>query len=181
MKETIKLGLILFIITAISAGVLAVSNNLTKGKIAELEMAGSMEALKEIFGEDSKFKPLDEGKFSEIKGNNESVVEIFEAYSGENLNGYAIKMVSKGFGGDLVTLTGFSIDGNVKGMRLVEHSETKGLGSKAAEPEFYSKFADKSAAEEITVETISGATVTSKGVMAGVNAAREVFNTQLSN
>lgn len=181
MKETIKLGMILLIITVISAGVLAVSNNLTKDKIAELEMAGSMEALKEIFGEDTKFKPLDEGKLSEIKGINDSVVEIFEAYNGENLSGYAIKMVSKGFAGDLVTLTGFSSDGSVKGMRLVEHSETKGLGSKATEPEFYNKFEGKSAADEITVEAMSGATVTSKGVMAGVNAAREVFNTQLSN
>lgn len=181
MKETIKLGIILLIFTVISAGVLAVSNNLTKDKIAELEMAGSMEALKEIFGEDSKFKPLDEGKLKEIKETTEDVVEIFEAYDGESLSGYAIKITSKGFGGDLVTLTGFSIDGKVKGMRLVEHSETKGLGSRATEPEFYNKFTDKSAAEEITVEAMSGATVTSKGVMAGVNAARDVFNTQLSN
>ncbi|HAE92109.1 MAG TPA: electron transporter RnfG, partial [Tissierella sp.] len=66
MKETIKLGMILFLITVISAGVLAVSNNLTKGKIAEIEMAGSIGALKEIFGEEYSFKPLDEEKINEI-------------------------------------------------------------------------------------------------------------------
>lgn len=181
MKETLKLGMILLIITVISAGVLAVSNNLTKDKIAELEMAGSMDALKEIFGENSNFKPLDEGKLNEIKGANESVVEIFEAYNGENLDGYAIKMISKGFAGDLVTLTGFSVDGKVIGTRLIEHSETKGIGSKAAEPEFTDRFIGLPADSEIQVEILSGATYSSNGVIAGVNAAREVFNTQLSN
>ena len=181
MKETIKLGLILFIITAVSAGVLAVSNNLTKDKIAEIAMEGSIEALKEVFGEDKNFKALDEGRFNEIKEANEAVEEIFEVYSGDSLSGYAIKAISKGFGGDLVTLTGFSIDGNVLGMRLVEHSETKGIGSKAAEPDFTDRFEGQDASDEITVDTISGATVTSKGVMAGVNEARKIFNDELSN
>ena len=51
MKETLKLGLILLIITVVSAGVLAVSNNATKDKIAELKIAGSVAALEEIFGD----------------------------------------------------------------------------------------------------------------------------------
>jgi len=102
MKETVRLGIILMIITVVSAGVLAISNNLTKDRIAELEMAGSLEALRGIFGESANFKPLDEGKLAEIQGTNPAVVEIFEAYDGDSLTGYAIKHTSKGFGGDLV-------------------------------------------------------------------------------
>lgn len=181
MKETIKLGMILLIITVISAGVLAVSNNLTKDKIAEIEMAGSIDALKQVFGEESKFKPLDEGKLNEIIASNSAIIEIFEVYKNDKLNGYAIKTNSSGFAGDLVVLTGFTSDGNVVGMRLLEHSETKGIGSKAEEPEFAEKFIGKTVADEITVETISGATYTTKGVLVGVNIAREVFNAQLSN
>jgi len=181
MKETIKLGMILLIITVVSAGVLAVSNNLTKDKIAEIEMAGSLDALKQVFGATSKFKVLDEGKLSEIIGSYEKVIEIFEVYDGQTLNGYAIKTKSKGFGDlDLVILTGISSDGNVTGMRLLEHAETKGIGSKAEEPSFSEKFIGKTVADEITVETISGATYTTKGVLEGVNIAREVFNTQFS-
>ena len=78
-------------------------------------------------------------------------------------------------------MTGFSNDGNVVGMRLLEHSETAGIGSKAEEPEFTEKFVGKSVETEITVDGISGATYTTRGVLDGVNAAREVFNTQLSN
>lgn len=180
MKETIKLGIILFIITVISAGILAMSNNLTKDKIAEIEMEGSIVALKQVFGDDSKFKPLDEGKLSEIIASNTAIIEIFEVYKNENLDGYAIKTNSSGFAGDLVVLTGVSSDGNVTGMRLLEHSETKGIGSKAEEPSFAEKFIGKTVDSEITVEVISGATYTTKGVLAGVNIAREVFNTQLS-
>lgn len=180
MKETIKLGMILLIITVISAGVLAVSNNLTKDKIAEIEMEGSIVALKQVFGEDSKFKPLDEGKLSEIIASNSAIIEIFEVYKNDNLNAYAIKTNSSGFAGDLVTLTGFSLEGNVIGMRLLEHSETKGIGSKAEEPSFAEKFVGKTVDSEITVDIISGATYTSKGVLDGVNIAREIFNTQLS-
>lgn len=181
MKETIKLGVILLIITVVSAGVLAISNNLTKDKIAELEMAGSLDALKGIFGENTDFKPLDEGKLEEIIGATPSVIEIFEAYDGDSLIGYAIKHVSRGFGGDLVLMTGFNVDGTVAGMDVLEHAETPGLGAKAEEPEFRDKFIGKSTSEEITVEAISGATVTTDGVLAGVNEVREVFNTQLSN
>lgn len=180
MKETIKLGVILLIITVISAGILAVSNNMTKGKIAELEMAGSLDALQGIFGE-IDFKPLEEGKQEEIIEANPFVVEIFEALEGDVVTGYAIKHITKGFAGDIQMMSGFKLDGSVAGMRVLEHGETPGLGSKAEEPEWTDKFVGKSIDSDIEVEIISGATVTSNGVLKGINQVREVFNTQLSN
>lgn len=182
MKETIKLGLILLIITVVSAGVLAISNISTKDKITEIEIEASLASIRDIFDENKEFKALDEIKLNDIKATNESILEIFEVYNGEELYGYAIKTKSKGFGDtDLVIMTGFLIDGNIVGMRLLEHSETAGIGSKAEEPEFTEKFVGKTADEEITVEGISGATYTTKGVLSGVNAAREVLNTLISN
>lgn len=181
MKETIKLGMILLIITVISAGILAVSNNLTKGKIAEIEMEGSLGALKEIFESADKFEALENGKLDEIIDSNPSVSEIFEVYTGENVDGYAIKTTAGGFNGDIVMVTGFTSDGNLVGMRVLKHGETPGLGAKAAEPEFSDLFKGKSGAEEVSVEALSGATITTNAVLAGVNAAREVFNTHLSN
>ena len=181
MKETIKLGIILLIITAVSAGILSVSNNLTKDKIAEIEMEGSIGALKEIFGEEKRFTALEESQLKEIIEADASVLEIFEVYNGENLEGYAIKTVTVGYGGDIVTLTWVSKDEqNIVGMKILEHSETPGLGAKAEEPEFTERFAGKSISEEVEVEVLSGATITSKAVMFGVNNAKEVFNTELS-
>lgn len=181
MKETLKLGIILLIITVASAGVLAVSNNLTKDIIAQLEIESSLAALKEIFGQDYEFKIMDEDMQDDIIQNNAAIVEIVEAYNGDTLAGYAIKTLTSGYDGDLVILTGISIEEDkVLGMKLLEHNETPNLGAKAAEPEFEEKFPGKNLDEEIEVEIISGATTTSKGVLKGVNIARELYNDILS-
>lgn len=180
MKETLKLGFVLLIITVISAGVLAVSNDLTRDKIEEIKIAGSVAALEEIFGDGYKFKAMDERLRKEVV-EDKQVIEIFEAYKGETIDGYAIKTISSGYGGDLVVLTGISkSEGQILGMKLLEHKETKGIGSKAAEPEYESEFKGISVEQQAT-ETISGATVTSKGVLNGVNMARELFNEKLAN
>lgn len=180
MKETIKLGVILMIISIVSAGVLAISNNITSPKIAEQEVAGSLEALKGIFG-DLDFKVLDESKLTEIKNSYASVSDIYVAYNGDTLVGYAIKHTTKGFGGDIVLLTGFNIDGTVAGLQVLQHSETPGLGARAEEEEFRNQFIGLSTSSEITVEGLSGATITTDGVLSGVNEVREIFNNELSN
>jgi len=179
MKETIKLGVILMIICLVSAAVLGVSNNITKDKIAEQEVAGSLESLKEIFGDGYSFKVLDEAKLTEIKDSYTFVTDVYEAYDGNTLAGYAIKHVTKGFGGDIVILTGFNIDGTIAGIDVLQHSETPGLGARAEEPEFRDQFKGLSASEEISVQGLSGATVTTNAVLSGINAVREVFNNML--
>ncbi len=175
MKETLKLGIILLIITVVSAGVLAVSNNLTKDKIAQLSIEESLSALKEIFGEDYEFKAMDEKELEEIV-EDKPITEIIEVYDGEDLEGHAIKTVTSGYGGDLVVITGISqSQEEVLGMRLVEHEETKGIGANATNPEYYELFNNKSLDEEAT-DTMTGATVTSFGVLEGVNMARNFYN-----
>lgn len=177
MKETLKLGIILLIITAVSAGVLAVSNNMTKDRIIQLEIENSFAALEDIFGDEYNFKFMDKDKEKKITDDNEDIVEIFEVYDGEEISGYAIKTVSGGYSGKLMVLTGISIDeGQIMGMKLLEHAETPTLGGKATEPEFEEKFVGKSIEEEVEVEVISGATVTSNAVIEGVNIARELYN-----
>ena len=181
MKETIKLGLILLIITVVSAGILAGSNELTKDKIAQIEMEGSLGAITEIFDSADKFEAIDEAKFEEIVAANEFVEEILEVYNGDEVTGYSIKTNTSGFDGKIVMVTGFSSDGEVVGMRLLEHTETPGLGAKAEEPEYTDQYIGKSASEEITIEIITGATITSKAVESGANDAREIFNTYFGN
>lgn len=181
MKETLKLGIVLLLITAVSAGVLAVSNNVTKDKIIQLEIENSFAALEDIFGDEYNFKFMDKDKQDKITDDNGEIVEVFEVYDGEELSGYAIKTVSGGYSGNLIVLTGISIDdGQIMGMKLLEHGETPTLGGKATEPEFEERFPGKSIEEEVEVEVISGATVTSKGVIKGVNIARELYNNVLS-
>ncbi len=182
MKETLKLGLVLLIITVVSAGILAVSNNATKDVIAQLEIENSLAALRDIFGEGYEFEAIDESLEDEIISDNPSIVEIYEVLEGETLAGYAIKTVTGGYDGNLIVLTGISAkDSQILGMRLLEHGETPTLGGQAEKPEFYERFPGESIDEEVDVEVISGATVTSKGVIKGVNIARELYNNVLSD
>lgn len=181
MKETLKLGLILLIITVVSAGILAASNELTKDKIAQIEMESSLGAITEIFNPGDTFEEIDETKLEEIIAEMPSILEVLEVYTGDIISGYVFKTVGSGYGGDVVVATGIFINGEVAGIRLLEHNETPGFGANAEKPEYTDQYIGKSTDEEITIEGLSGATKTDTTVQAEVNEAREIFNTHFAN
>ena len=83
-------------------------------------------------------------------------------------------------------MVGVDGEGGVTGVSIVKHSETSGIGTKVAENEpnkagvgMLSQFEGMSAADGTlavgtNVDAVSGATVSSRGVTAGVNAALAV-------
>ena len=190
MNETLKLGLILFIITAVAASVLAISNNITAPRIAEADRIADEKAKVEILPQGDDFKPLDEGKIKDIKDENPNILEIFEAYSDGNLVGYTIKNIAKGYGGDIEIMTGISIEGKITGIKILNHSETPGLGENATKAYFSDSFRDKSVDQELVsakkpegdneVQALTSATMTTNAVLDGVNAAREIYNSKLA-
>ena len=193
MKETIKLGLVLLLVTAIAGGVLAASNQITAPIIAEIEKAGSFGALADIFSEADDFVAIDEAKLTEIMNENRFVQEVFEAKKGEELLGYAFKTKSGGYGGDINVVSGINMDGTMAGIQVVEPmTETKGLGARIVDdPSFAESFAGKNATGELVptaaaagdneVMLLSGATVSTEGVLYGVNGAIDAFLNFLSN
>ena len=188
MNETLKLGLILFIITAVSAGVLAVSNDVTSVAIEEQAIILNENARREVFKDADEFKAIEDEMLEDIKENKPEVKEIYEALdSSGNIIGYTISLDTKGYGGNIELLVGVSTDSKVAGIKVLNHGETPGLGAKSAEPEFQDRFLDKSAESELTVvkeettsenevQAISSATITSKGVVSGVNLAIDIYN-----
>lgn len=89
-------------------------------------------------------------------------------------------------------MVGITADGNISGVKIGNHSETPGLGSKASEPTFKDQFKGKGTDKSLTVvkgnasndndiAAISGATITSKAVTSGVNAAIDLYKSQLLN
>ena len=185
MNETLKLGLVLLLVCAISGGVLAVSNSITAPIIAEIEKEGSMGAFGEFFPEADDMVAVDEALLADIMSNNSFVKEIYEVKKSEEIIGYAFKTVSNGYGGDIVAVSGFNMDGTIAGIKVVEHGETPNLGGKIEEEPFRGSFTGKNSANELVpseapsadneVLLISGATVSTKGVLAGINGAREAF------
>jgi len=100
--------------------------------------------------------------------------------------GYVVTATDKdGFGGSIQVTVGITSDGTVNGVSILAINETAGLGMKAKESDFYSQFEEKaveslevvkgSAAAENQIEAISGATITSRAVTNGVDAALAYF------
>ena len=83
--------------------------------------------------------------FEEFKFDNSSTPEILAVQSGVKGGanvGYCLNISTKGYGGDINMMVGISADGTVKGIKILSHTETPGLGAKAAEPEFTDKCKD---------------------------------------
>lgn len=191
MKETLKLGFTLLLITAISGAVLATTNSFTGPIIEEIRREGSFGALMEIFPDADDFQPVEDSQLEEIIASNEAITEVNHALEGETVIGYAFKVVTGGYGGDVVTMVGIHEDGKVAGIKVVENSETPNLGTLIEEEDFTSSFKEKTTEEELTpvdnpsaeneVQMISGATVSTQAVVKGVNIVREMYLEFFSN
>lgn len=192
MKETIKLGIVLFIFTAIAGGILALTNGFTSPIIAEIEKEASFEAIMELFPEADDFEEIDEVLLTNIKGKYAPIVDGQIVYKNTEVIGYSFKTESSGYGDNpIVAITGINSDGSIAGIDVVTHSETPGFGKAIDEDFFKDTYKGKSTDSELItvsepaaeneVMLITGSTISSKGVVTGVNAAREVFRENFSD
>lgn len=187
MKNSyVRLGGILFLIAAISAGVLAFLNDSTKDLIAKNEAmaATSPEVLEAVMPGSVMFNDYADAALVEtIKSENGKFVNLQTAVDGSNNElGYVVRTFSTvaGYGGDMELFVGISPEGKITGVNVVSHSETSGLGSRTTEPGFTSQFAGKDATAEITdFDAITGATKSSKSFLSAVNNAISIYNQYL--
>ena len=166
-KESIlKLGLVLFLICALVTLALAAANYITAPKIAAITEKQEKEARAEVlFGADD-FEKLSDKVYRGVK-------------DGKTV-GYAVNTNPSGFGGEINMMVGLDETFQVYGVKIVSFSETPGLGSKASEPKFLDQFKGKGADVCVVkggaknsneVVAVSGATISSKAVTAGVTDA----------
>lgn len=183
MRETIKLGLVLFLVASISAIILGVSNMITGPVIAETIEMQNKEARQSVLAEADDFKKVKVEGF-------EGIVEVFEGIKTDETIGYTIKSKINGFSGPIEILTGIDCEGNVTGMKVLSNSETPGLGKNAENEEFQTPFIGKNSKDKVEVsktepqksseiQALTGATITSKAVANGVNLALEYFESAL--
>ncbi|MBK5245656.1 MAG: FMN-binding protein [Peptostreptococcaceae bacterium] len=94
---------------------------------------------------------------------------IIDIYKSNNGVGYVITSADQGYGGEIKVITGFSKNGLIQNVMLLEQKETPGLGTKASKKDFTDKFIGLDNVE--SVDTISGATISSSAVKRAVAAA----------
>ena len=190
-KYIIELTVKLFVTCVVVAGLLGLVNSVTAGPIAEINKAKTEEAMKAVVAdpEGSTFSDaleLTAEMTDAALAGGGTLTEAYEVQAGGAFAGHALKIVSSGSQGSIEMMVGLDAEGAVTGVSIVDNAETSGIGSKVMENEptaagvgVLDQFKGKSAADgELSVgknvDAITGATVSTKGVTAGVNAALAV-------
>lgn len=169
----LRLALTLLIITSVVAAALAGINSVTAPIIAASNEAKTQAAVEAVLpggGAKVDVPAVDAG------------APVSEVYKGEN--GYAVKVAPSGFGGAIEMMVGVDTEGKVLGISIIKHAETPSLGAVAAAKgsageNFRGSFVGLSGEVAVSkdggeADTISGATITSRAVAVGVNAALNV-------
>lgn len=183
MKDIFRLGVILFVICAVASLMLSLTNNITAPVIEQRNIQANNESRQEVLQVAEEFSEV-----KDVKG--DLIEEVYQGTKGGEVVGYTIKTTPKGYGGKVEVMVGISNDGKISGVKIGNHTETPGLGSKSADPSFKDQYNGKStktplnvvkgnASNENDIVAISGATITSKAVTAGVNAAMDVYEQKL--
>lgn len=106
-------------------------------------------------------------------------LSIIAGYGEEgHLLGYCVSVQSQGFGGPVTMTVGVDLNGTVTGVAIESHSETDRVGTTAMTPEALERYIGRSgtirSSGSNAVDTVSGATATSKAITAGVNRALNI-------
>lgn len=188
MREIVKLGLILLIITSVAGIVLGITNDATMPVIQQRAKEANEKAMKELLPEAEEFNKVEDSSIS----SDELVVEVYEGKKGGNTVGYTVKTKPVGYGGEIELITGISFDGKITGIKIGRNQETPGLGTKVTEPAFKDQYVGKEAGVEFIVtkgqpssdeeiQAVTGATISSKAITKGVNASINIFKEVLQN
>lgn len=186
MKENLKLGFILLIVTAVAGLFLGGAYTITKEPIEKQAALEKSQAMKEILPSADSFEVMEDIKLPE----GTAIKEVNKALKGSETAGYAIKVTPKGFGGLIDMMVGITVDGKIGGIKILSHGETPGLGANATDISFYGQYRDRGTETKLEVvktvpskdnqiEAITGATITSRGITNGANEAIDYFTSSL--
>jgi len=179
-KFVLKVAGTLTAIALVVAALLGLVNSVTHERIEEFNFAATRAALDMVTPEGSDYEKLDlsDEAVAEAAAQGGTLTEMYAVSTG----GYACKVVASGSQGNIEMIVGIDADGAISGISVVENAETKGIGSKvmenmpnAAGVPVLDQFIGMTGAGDLVVgkniTAITGATVSTRGITAGANAA----------
>ena len=197
MNNIVKNTLILTAITVVSGLLLGVVYDITKEPIAQAQENTKQEAYRTVLSDASEFETVEfdadtaASLLSENGYTSDVITEIAEGTDASGATvGYVISVQSsEAYDGSLSLSVGIASDGTVKGIEMLEISETAGLGMEADEAEFKDQFKDKNVQKftytktgedgDDKIDAISGATITTNAVTNAVDSALVYFQNEL--
>ena len=146
-KSIVNLSVFVSICTVITL-LLAITNSFTSPLILKNQKAAETKALLEVMPEGKGFESIDIGAYTLPS----TVSEVYEETSGK---GYVIKLITTGYGSNMVIMCGVDTNGVVTGAVCTSSTETL-----SQEKTYGENFAGKDAVGVDAVDTIGGATKT---------------------
>ncbi len=170
MKNKFPAWTILMIVCLVAGILLALVNLVTADKIVEQQQARILKTRLSLFPTASSFNEL---TVQESEYKLDSLVSGVDEAG--NVLGYVGQATVTGYGGPVQVSAALDLSGVILGISVggENFAETPGLGALTKEPAFTSQFAGKKpnlVLNQDGVDTVTGASTTSKAVIKGVNA-----------
>ena len=171
-SQILKLALVLLAVAAVIAFVLGAVNEITKGPI-EQYLNGKRDAAYAMVmpGDGNTYEPIDAGSYTNDASNTITKLSVAKDASGNDI-GYVAETTFSGAQGMITMVIGLDQNLTCTGIGITEHSETSGLGAKAADPTdpFPQSMVGLTDGAKLSkdggsVSAISGATLTSRAVV----------------
>lgn len=156
--------IVLTVICLVVSGILGVVNDMTAPIISEAAAKEAEESRTEVLPAADSFTQVDLTAYADMPAS------VQELYTADNGAGTVAILTGSGYGGTMKIIVGIASDGTVSGTKVLEHSETAGLGARVEKDSFRSQFVGKDSTLD-GVSVISGSTVSSNCFIKMVNEA----------
>lgn len=180
MAKEFRLVLVLTVICVVSAAILGWVNALTEPVIQTQRELAKEKALQEALPVASEFQAeinlVEELEKAGVTG----IVEVYYGYHDGERKGFVFIVDQQGYASLIRMVIGVTADGNLAGLTVISQTETPGLGAEVTDEEFLAQPAFRNATigdqlavtkDKGEVEAIASATISSRAVVNGVNAA----------
>jgi len=178
-ESTFKnMALALAVITAVAGAALAMVYSVTAEPIKASQIAKINNAIKMVIPE---FETITDTTLMPESGKDS--IRLYSLSKGAVNSGYAVETYTdNGFSGRFTLMVGFTPEGAISNIEVLEHKETPGLGTKMALPAFKDQFKGLKIAdlpgEKLkvkkdggSVDAITAATISSRAFCDAVNRA----------
>ena len=184
-KFILKVAGTLTVIALVVAALLGLVNNITADKIAEIDAENTRVAMSAVVPEGSEFTDkleISDDVAAAAAAQGGKLTELYGVKNAGADAGYVMKIAASGSQGTITMMVGVDANKAITGISVVSHAETSGIGTKVMgnEPntagvpvldQFMGLSGSGSLVVGKTITAISGATVSTKGITMGANAA----------
>jgi electron transport complex protein RnfG len=181
LREIIKMIVVLTVISIVMGTTLSILESITRDPIeySKLKFVKGPAILSVLTDYDND--PIKDFK-KDVQFEKKINKSIFPAKKNGKYFAIAFEGTGTGYHGPMEIMMGVDIkSGSLIAMRVMTHTETPGLGARSVEPSFYDQFSGLNIKDVALssnggkINAISGATITSQGVVETIKKGLELF------